>query len=100
VTYRPRANCIRCGVSRAAAGGLSRSGKCQPCGEEALAGALLQLAQHTGPVYERWLDRLTDAVARLQGERQIPVTLPDQPYLFDYPEESECPTGRYSHMAQ
>jgi hypothetical protein len=86
MTYRPRARCISCGTPRALAGGLSRHGKCQPCGEAALEAALRQLASHSGPVYDRWLDGLTEAVARLQGERHIPDTPLEIPALFELTE--------------
>lgn len=67
MTYRPRRNCVVCGVHRAACGGLSRTGKCRPCGEEALADAIRQVATRSGPVWERYRDGLTDHVARLWG---------------------------------
>jgi len=72
MTYRPRARCIICGTPRALAGGLSRTGKCYPCGEKVMADALRSVATHQGPVYDRYLNGLTDYVASLWGERITP----------------------------
>lgn len=72
MTYRPRRRCKRCDRDRDQCGGVSRSGLCYPCGEIVLAESLRGLKGHSGPAYDAWLDGLTDAVARLWGERQVP----------------------------
>ena len=76
MTYRPRARCIRCQTPRALAGGLSRSGKCGPCGEAALADNLRDLARKSGPGWDAYRAGMTDYVASLWSGTHIPNTLP------------------------
>lgn len=78
MTYRPRASCKRCGVSRETCGHLSRRGNCLPCGIAAETANLVGLKTKTGPAYERWRDAIVAGVARLPGVLVIPDTLPDE----------------------
>lgn len=75
MVYRPRRSCRRCGVDRARAGGVSRSGLCRTCGPIVQAEALEQIAHRHGEHYQAWLDGLTAAVARLWGATLTPDTL-------------------------
>lgn len=77
MTYRPRATCVKCGISRGLAGGLSRSGKCGPCGEKALADNLTQMADKSGPNWEKYREGMTEYVARLWGGSVIGDTVPE-----------------------
>src|SRR5579863_3762560 len=98
MTYRPRRNCARCGVSRAAAGGLSRTGKCGPCGEEALAESLTQIAGKNGPVFERYRAGMTDYAARL-WRGSVPPHPPDMaPTFDDLMEEGQWQDGVSVHL--
>ena len=58
------------------AGGLSRTGKCGPCGEAAYREAMHSIVTRHGKAYQKYRDGLTDYVARLWGENEIPDTLP------------------------
>ena len=78
MTYRPRAHCIRCGLSRQAVGHLSRLGNCLACGIAAEAANMTQLRAQAGPYYERWRTAMIDAVAGLPGGVAIPDRLPDE----------------------
>lgn len=74
MTYRPRARCQDCGIPRGLAGGLSRNGLCQPCGEARLAENLIGLATKSGLAWAKYRDGMTDYVSRLWGG-----TVPDYP---------------------
>lgn len=77
MTYRPRATCVKCGISRGLAGGLSRSGQCSTCGEKSLADNLRQMAEKSGPNWEKYRDGMTDYAARLWSGSVVGDTVPE-----------------------
>ena len=49
-----RRNCGRCGGHDSEVGPISWRGKCLQCGLEAEREAIIQLAYHDGPVFQKW----------------------------------------------
>lgn len=72
MTYRPRAACKWCGIPRADAGGLSRSGACGPCGEARLADNHRAMKSQQGPAWDRWVLSMADMTYRLGGGLLLP----------------------------
>jgi len=57
-----RSNCQRCGRPATEVGPISWRGKCRPCGLTAETEAIVQLAHHNGPVFDRWRVRVAASV--------------------------------------
>lgn len=57
-----RRNCRRCGGHESKVGPISWRGKCMNCGLEAEREAIIQLANHDGPVFQHWRVRVAASV--------------------------------------
>lgn len=57
-----RFSCRVCHKTRLEVGPLSARGKCSRCGLERSADEQLQLAEHRGPYFEHWRERMAASV--------------------------------------
>jgi hypothetical protein len=66
-----RRNCQRCRKPSSEVGPISWRGNCRPCGLEREREAIVQLAEHEGPVFDYWRQGMAGCVGAT-----IPDTAP------------------------
>lgn len=57
-----RKRCRSCGRHEDECGPISWRGKCHDCGQILQAAGIVQQANHTGPVFEHWRNRVAASV--------------------------------------
>lgn len=71
--------CTVCGQAESPSFRLSRHGKCAACGEALVVESLQSLRAKTGPIYEKWLERVRCSILRYQGEGAVRILSDDVP---------------------